>query len=57
VRERATPRNANGLELLRSRKIAVFRAQDGRPVDFTAEDIGALEEQLAEIDDLPAKDS
>ena len=33
VRERATPRNANGLELLRSRKIAVFGAEDGRPVD------------------------
>ena len=45
------------LDLLRSGKIAVFRAQYGRPVDFTAEDIRALEEQLAEIDDLPTKDS
>jgi hypothetical protein len=45
------------LDLLRSGKIAVFRAQYGRRVDFTAEDIRALEEQLAEIDDLPAKDS
>jgi hypothetical protein len=45
------------LDLLKSGKIAVFRAQYGRPVDFTAEDIRALEEQLGEIDDLPAKDS
>jgi hypothetical protein len=45
------------LDLLRSGKIAVFRAQDGRRPDFTAEDIRALEEQLAEMDDLLAKDS
>jgi hypothetical protein len=45
------------LDLLRSGKIAVFRAQYGRRVDFTAEDIRALEEQLAEIDDLLAKHS
>jgi hypothetical protein len=43
------------LDLLR--RIAVFRAQYGRRVDFTAEDIRALEEQLAEIDDLLAKHS
>ena len=43
------------LNLLRSKKIAVFRAQYGRRVDFTAEDIRALEEQLAELNDLLAK--
>jgi hypothetical protein len=43
------------LNLLRSGKIAVFRAQYGRRVDFTAEDIRALEEQLAELNDLLAK--
>ena len=43
------------LNLLRSGKIAVFRAQYGRRIDFTAEDIRALEEQLAELNDLLAK--
>jgi hypothetical protein len=47
----------NRLNLLRSGKVAIFRVQYGRRVDITAEDIGALECQLGDIEDLLAKHS